>query len=425
MIQLKRGFSLDLVDTMLEDGQLCLEHSYNGDDKVYRLKVGDGTTSYNKLPYLNLNPLVYTDAGIDGSLVRTSLAPGTPGGGGTILSFKVKNIAEPEDDSDAATKQYVDKRGIRNENHSDIFASVSCNSTTSNQYMKILQYEVDMVDSNIQYVETFLCTINSNITNLSNFAISFLFTISVRVGDPNYQLTYNIKYHELPPNNFDLIMTIRKDSTTKYTFVLYSKWTNQTYNGQSYQALSKQWDEPGLTRTLYQNSTGISSLPSVTTVYTAPKTLPNLDAIYPVGSIYMSTSSTNPGNIFGGTWSAYSQGRVLVGYDSTQAEFNTVNKTGGNKLTTHTHTTANHTLTVDEMPGHSHAVGDAGTTNSVIMNSVDSIGEVSWEHGSNRLAAGSIQYTGGNRPHNHGNTGSAPINNLQPYITVYMWRRTA
>ena len=94
-------------------------------------------------------------------------------------------------------------------------------------------------------------------------------------------------------------------------------------------------------------------------------------------------------------------------------------------MTTHTHATAYHTLTVDEMPGHSHAVGDEGITNSVIMNSVGSTGEVSWEHGSNRLAAGSIQYTGGNQPHSHGNTGSAPINNLQPYIVVYMWRRTA
>ena len=429
MIQLKRGFSLDLVNTMLEDGQLCLEHSYNGDDKVYRLKVGDGTTYYNKLPYLNLNPLVYTDAGIDGSLVRTSLAPGTPGGGGTTLSFKIKNIAEPEDDSDAVTKQYVDKRGIRNENNSDIYASVYCDNTTSNLFMPILHYEVDMVDSNVQYVETFLCTINSNITNVSNFATSFMFTVSIRIGDPNYQLNYDVKYHELPPDGFDLCLSVNKEEAYnhKYEFVLFSRWTGQTYNGQSYQALSKQWNEPGLTRTLYQNESGIS-YPTTGVdyeIYWAPKTLPNLDKIYPVGSIYMSTSSTNPGTIFGGTWSAYSQGRVLVGYDSTQAEFNSANKTGGNKLTTHTHATAYHTLTVDEMPGHSHAVGDEGITNSVIMNSVGSTGEVSWEHGSNRLAAGTIQYTGGNQPHNHGNTSSVNLSTLQPYIVVYMWRRTA
>ena len=277
MIQLKRGFSLDLTNTILEDGQLCLEHSYNGDDKIYRLRVGDGSTSYNQTPYLNLDPRIYKDWGIDGSYIMASPSPGTPGGGGNILNFKIKNIAEPEDDSDATTKQYVDKRGIRNENNSDIYASVYCDSNTANKYMKILQYEVDMVDQNVQYVETFLCTFNTNVTNPSNFGTSFMFTVSIRVGDPNYQLTYNIKYHELPPDNFDLIMTINKQSTTKYTFVLYSKWTNQTYNGQSYQALSKQWDEPGLTRTLYQNAAGISSLPSVTAVYTAPRTLPDLN----------------------------------------------------------------------------------------------------------------------------------------------------
>lgn len=300
MIQLKRGFSLDLVDTTLQDGQLCLEHSYNGDDKLYRLKVGDGTTSYNKLPYLNLNPLVYTDAGIDGSSVRTSLAPGTPGGGGTILSFKVKNIAEPEDDSDAVTKQYVDKRGIRNENDSDIYASVYCNNTTSNLFMPILHYEVDMVDTNIQYVETFLCTINSDITNVSKFATSFMFTVSIRIGDPNYQLSYGVKYHELPPDGFDLCLSVNKKEAHnhKYEFVLFSHWTNQTYNGQSYQALSKQWNEPGLTRTLYQNEPGIS-YPTTGVdyeIYWAPKTLPNLSGTISDAYTYHPWSNVSSSN---------------------------------------------------------------------------------------------------------------------------------
>lgn len=50
MIQLKGGFGVDIVDTTIQDSQLYLEYSYNGDDKVYTLKVGDGNISYNDIP---------------------------------------------------------------------------------------------------------------------------------------------------------------------------------------------------------------------------------------------------------------------------------------------------------------------------------------------------------------------------------------
>ena len=59
------------------------------------------------------------------------------------------------------------------------------------------------------------------------------------------------------------------------------------------------------------------------------------DSIYPVGSIYMSVNSTNPGTLFGGTWAAWGAGRVPVGFDSSQSEFDTVEETGGSK--THSH----------------------------------------------------------------------------------------
>ena len=62
---------------------------------------------------------------------------------------------------------------------------------------------------------------------------------------------------------------------------------------------------------------------------------------YPVGAIYLSIDSTNPGVLFGGTWKQIAQGRTLVGVDTSQAEFNDVKKTGGEKA---------HTLSVGEKP---------------------------------------------------------------------------
>lgn len=55
------------------------------------------------------------------------------------------------------------------------------------------------------------------------------------------------------------------------------------------------------------------------------------NAIYPVGSIYMSVNSANPSTLFGGTWVSWGSGRVPVGVDATQTEFDVVEETGGEK----------------------------------------------------------------------------------------------
>lgn len=76
-----------------------------------------------------------------------------------------------------------------------------------------------------------------------------------------------------------------------------------------------------------------------------------INNIYPVGSIYITTSDKSPNDLFPGTeWDEYSQGRVLVGYDS--VAYNTIGKTGGS---------ATATLTTDNLPSHSHSFTPAGT----------------------------------------------------------------
>lgn len=121
-----------------------------------------------------------------------------------------------------------------------------------------------------------------------------------------------------------------------------------------------------------------------------------MDNIYPIGSVFITTNTTNPSTYFGGTWERI-RGRFLLGADDSTYK---IGKTGGE---------ATHTLTVDEMPSHAHNVG--------AMNNYD------WGEGGDRFTINnpSIGYTlraggadtGGNQPHN----------NMPPYLVVYIWKR--
>jgi len=136
--------------------------------------------------------------------------------------------------------------------------------------------------------------------------------------------------------------------------------------------------------------------------------LSHVSDAYPIGSIYMNASnSANPASLLGfGTWSSFGAGRVLTGLDSSQSEFNAIGETGGAK-------TAGHTLTTAEMPSHNHSLVDGrgkdGTTYT---------GEVDYHGRGGVVSAGSpTNPTGGGGSHSH--------STLQPYIVVYMWKRTA
>lgn len=187
-------------------------------------------------------------------------------------------------------------------------------------------------------------------------------------------------------------------------------------------------------------------------------------AAYPVGAFFISNIATNPATQLGfGTWVEAAKGRVLVGVDATQAEFDTVGKTGGSKT---------HTLTLTEMPRHSHT-GDAHThsiahdhpsfttaaggahthspafsanpgssATNIAMGTAtndrysdaafnDTSGSdathshvvdvPSFSGSSGAATAASTGSTGGNS--DDGST--QPHNNLPPYVTCYIWRRTA
>lgn len=131
-----------------------------------------------------------------------------------------------------------------------------------------------------------------------------------------------------------------------------------------------------------------------------------VDVIYPVGSIYLSVNNTNPSSLFGGTWERIKD-KFLLGSGDTY----TNGSTGGE---------ASHTLTVDEMPSHTHNYY------------FDQNPQVNWHIGLNSGSVESTTSAVAEGPQGRGYTlhireagSSQPHNNLPPYLAVYIWKRTA
>jgi len=172
----------------------------------------------------------------------------------------------------------------------------------------------------------------------------------------------------------------------------------------------------GVTQSFGNNSTALATTAFVQAA---------LQALHPVGSIYINaTNSTNPGTLLGfGTWTAFGAGRVPVGFDAGNALFDTAEETGGSAdaiTVSHTHTAANTNLNGTFYAANRDGPAPTGTF-SYTGNTASS-----------SLAGGGLtgdikeyQFSG-DHTHTINSTGSSGTNaNYQPYITVYMWKRTA
>ena len=160
----------------------------------------------------------------------------------------------------------------------------------------------------------------------------------------------------------------------------------------------------------------------------------------PVGHIRFETTNVNPATYLGfGTWVLWGSGRVPIGVDTEQTEFDTVEKTGGSNTAdiSHTHTiashnhsgkTGSHALTIKEMPKHTHETD--GTFWALNGSGSSEFG--SGTAGSNPVA---LKEAGGGEGHTHtisdsgeqttDSAGYTSLSLLQSYITCYMWKRTA
>ena len=155
--------------------------------------------------------------------------------------------------------------------------------------------------------------------------------------------------------------------------------------------------------------------------------------IFPIGSIRMTVSAADESAFLGGTWVRWGTGRVPVGVNTSDANFNTVEKTGGANT---------HTLTTAELPSHNHSFSGSVTVNANGAHTHQA------SSGSYKVGSGSAstyyymtnggstsgQTTGSGGSHDHTGSVSGSVgyngsgsahNNLQPYITCYFWKRTA
>lgn len=127
------------------------------------------------------------------------------------------------------------------------------------------------------------------------------------------------------------------------------------------------------------------------------------NAIFPIGQIVIKGDNEDYSNWLGFTWERTAVGKVLVGIDSTDTDFNEIGKTSGEKT---------HTLTINEMPNHYHNV-NYGRSAPLGLNSGSTGYKLNYEDGGTQQIYASA--TGGGQPHN----------NLQPYQVVAYWKRIA
>lgn len=262
------------------------------------------------------------------------------------------------------------------------------------------------------------------------------YIIKFKITDKTTGFSYTTKDYSLQSSAF--LLQFRKNQNSVGIGIVAQDLTNlKDSEGKPYSGLvSVGWDTvfskpvtiPKLKLNnalqLTQGGTGVTSEDSF------KKLIGNL--MYPVGSIYMSTSSTNPSSLFGGTWVAWGAGRVPIGV-GTGTDINSKTQTFSAGSTGGEYS---HTLTTQEMPAHYHVPGrEADKSNGSnthfstnVSLGVDEVARDTVGSGTQGgyviRAKGSPEWLFDTRTTSTEGE-SQTHNNIQPYVTCYMWKRTA
>jgi len=137
-----------------------------------------------------------------------------------------------------------------------------------------------------------------------------------------------------------------------------------------------------------------------------------LNLVYPVGSIYISSNSTSPAVLFGGSWTQIKD-TFLIACGNVYGN----GVSGGSA--NHTHTTQAHALTTAELPAHRHTFLSIPNTDTQTWKAPNQVFEYKYVEGTHYMKY--TDETGSNAAHSHGNTGSS--SNMPPYLGVYVWKR--
>jgi len=240
--------------------------------------------------------------------------------------------------------------------------------------------------------------VNASISSVnSKNALEFIKYRYKKTSDSTYSSYVTIQ------NNTQYTISINKLYAWYFQVLVTDKFGNTTYNF----VLAK--GTPIMFFDTEKLSVGVNCFPSkLEALEVNGKTI--FEMIYPVGSIYMTISSTNPSSYFGGTWVSWGSGKIPVGVNTAETEFNTVEKTGGSKTVA---------LTSGQLPAHQHAVyAEYGTSSNLSSSPIaQTYMQLAGSSAGTRSYQTSPIASGGGNGESH--------SNLQPYITCYMWKRTA